>query len=262
MKIFQFVWFLVLAMLLPGFVSNAFGQDEQPLAKRSALQADRPDKTDSPFTLDQGDIQLEMGWSYTEHGDGSDVDSHQFPQTLLRYGLETDWELRFGWDGYSFVDDADDVASDISLGLKWHWLDQTESMPAMGFLGEVILPTGHNGEDVDVRAAYLWSWKIDDVSSVTGNLGIGSMTDPDTDHRFCQGSFSVSYNRSLNDELNWFGEYYTNFPAAEDKDAEHVVQTGFTYLVNPDLSFDILVGAGLNHQAPDFVFGLGLSYRF
>lgn len=265
MKFLRWVWFLFLAAFLTGNV--VFGEvisGEGDQAKpRASIQSDRPDLTDSPFTLDKGVMQLEIGWTYREHGNGSSIDSHQAPETLFRLGLETDWELRLGWGGYSFVDDMDDVASDISVGLKWHWSDQTKDSPAQGLLMGLSLPTGTGTDnDVDPSLVYAWSWEIDKTSSISGNIGISGPRDMVTGDRFSQGLFSISCSNALNDNTNWFIEYYTNFPAAEDQDAEHVVQTGFSYLVNNDLSFDFIVGAGLNNQADDFLVGVGLSYRF
>jgi len=260
MKILQFVWFLVLASLLPGFVSDAFGQNEQPPA--SAMQTDRPDATDSPFVVDKGVMQIEIGWTYKEHGDGSDDESNTLPQTLRRYGLGDNWELRMGWGGYELIEEGDEHSSNISVGLKRYMADQTDTTPAYGLLFEVSLPTGHNSDDVDAGVRYAWDWKIDDSSSVAGNIGLSIPTDMTTDDRFLQGVISLSYSRSLNDKLGWFAEYYTNFPAADEQDAEHVVQTGLTYMVNNDLQFDCFIGGGLNHQADDFMAGVGLSFRF
>jgi len=260
MKVLQWAWLLFLAAFFSGNV--VLGADEQA-KPRASIHSDRPTMTNDPFTLGKGVMQLEMGWMYREHGNGSDLDSVQAPDTLFRIGLETNWELRLGWGGYSFVDDMDDMASDISVGLKWYWSEQTKSMPAQGLLIGLSLPTGtETDNDVDPSLTYAWSWDMGDDSSLSGNLGISAPRDMITGDRFSQGLFSIACTHTLNDNLDWFVEYYTNFPAAEDQDAEHIAQTGLSYLVNDDLAFDFTVGVGLNDQADDFVAGIGLSYRF
>lgn len=78
-----------------------------PAALMRVLTTDRPDNTDSPFTVDAGHFQTETTlFGYARSGpspDGSVTDSYEFGTTDVRVGL-TDWsELALTWQPYGVM---------------------------------------------------------------------------------------------------------------------------------------------------------------
>ena len=67
---------------------------------------------------------------------------------------------------------------------------------------------------------------------------------------------------SLTESIGTYIEYFGAYPASDGEDASHVLNGGFTFLVNDNLQFDIRVGFGLNEQAPDLIAGAGFAVRF
>lgn len=256
MKILQWVWFLVLATMLPGLV---FGQDEQP-PQRSAFSSDRPSFTTSPTLMDVEMLQLELGYVYRDAGDGGDIGS--FPNTLVRYGLDEKIELRFGWDGYDFVDDMDDEAGDTSFGLKYHLGKDILGTDSMALIATVSIPTGSGQSELDPQFLIGWDHALDDTTTLSGNFGVGFPSDEVTGDRFTQGIFSLMCSRDMDEDTSIFGEYYTNFPAADEEDAKHVLQAGVLRMIGPDTQLDLHVGIGLNDQSDDWLIGFGFSHRF
>jgi len=64
-----------------------------------ALITDRPDATESPYTVGTGNFQIETGALFTDNGDDAfNTESTVFNTGLLRYGLNETIELRLGWD--------------------------------------------------------------------------------------------------------------------------------------------------------------------
>jgi len=286
MKIMQ-LWFLVLGILLG---NNVFGQDKQPPPKQQVTQAtqettkvttrvtqvpqttlttDRPTFTTGSNMMDVNRFQLELGYTYTdlEHGDSS-----TFPEALIRYGLNKDWELRLGWDGYDFGTENGDIAQDMSFGFKWKFKDAgtvvLDGAPYlltpvdMALITKFTLPTGSDPTDFAAETRIAWNYDPEGPWSFASNLGVGSPIDKDTGDRFFQGVASVMGCRTISEAASLFGEFYTNFPAADDNDAEYVVQTGLIHRLSDNMQFDVRVGAGLNDQAPDWLVGCGLAYRF
>ncbi len=242
-------------MLLPGILGNvSWAQDN------SALITDRPDFTESPFTVQPDRMQLEMGYTYRESDNGNEVRTQNFPEVLLRIGWVENWELRLGWGGYSFEENGEDIANDMRVGAKWAISDQDGWHPQLALLGEITIPTGHGDNDVDPTITLAWSYDLNDKNSVGGNLGIGSVTQ-DGD-RFAQGSASIAWNHTLDDQWGFYTEYYTTFPDADDEDAVHIIDGGLVYLINDDLQLDFSLGFGLNEQADDLIVGFGFSHRF
>ena len=74
---------------------------------------------------------------------------------------------------------------------------------------------------------------------------------------------SISYqtSSSLTDRLGTYFEYFGFYPNADDMDAAHSMNGGFTYLITDNLQFDIRAGFGLNEEADDFFTGAGFSWR-
>lgn len=228
----------------------------------SLMRTDRPYQSISPFIMETGRVQIESGYVYEDQNNGGHQISNIAPQFMVRYGLNSDWELRAGWDGYSFNRGGEDIANSSFIGFKHHLSDQTKDMPEFAWVTKLNLPTGnaaHN--DVDPQSLLAWNFKVDERINIFGNTGIGSPTDPVTGDRFFQGLTSIGTSYKINDQWTVFGEGYTNFPAADDEDAESILQTGAKYLINNHLQLDTKFGIGINEQSPDFVFGLGVSGR-
>jgi hypothetical protein len=265
-KTLQWFWFLFLASFLPGWVNNVLGQDEQPPDEQppavKSIVTDRPSFTTGPVLVDPGTWQLELGYTFHDGANGTSEDVGTFPETSLRYGLDEKWELRFGWNGYDFVDDADDEAGDTSIGFKYALGDQLIAGTSLALITTVALPTGSGESELDPQWLIGWERPLDDQTTLAGNFGIGAPTDEMTADRFAQGILSVMCSHTLNDTTSGFAEYFTNFPAADDEDAEHVVQAGLMHLLNPDMQLDVRAGVGLNSQADDWFVGVGFSHRF
>lgn len=265
----KMTWCLVLAMVLPGFINEAFGQtNEQPPEQLAPLTTDRPSFTTDSNMMDAGRFQLELGYTYTDlkHGDAS-----TFPEALVRYGLNEKWELRLGWGGYAFGTEDGNIAGDTDFGFKWKFHDAGDEFICSGLqnvdmalITTFTLPTGHGHNDFDFGYEFLigWNYQLDDRSGLAGNFGFGAPTDLDTGDRFAKGIASLMYSRTYGEATSVFGEFYTNFPAADGQDAEYVVQTGVLHRLSDDMQIDFRVGAGLNDQAPDWLIGFGFVYRF
>lgn len=252
----RILWFLFLVSFLPNWVATALGQDSP------AIVTDRPSFTTGPALMSPDAWQVELGYTFRDGVGDTNEDVGTFPETLLRYGLNDKWELRLGWNGYDFVDDASDMAGDTSVGFKYAFGDQLVDGVSMALITTVSLPTGSGESELDPQFLLGWDYALDDNTMLAGNFGVGSPTDEMTGDRYAQGVLSLMCSRTFNDVNSGFAEYYTNFPAADDEDAEHVFQVGLMHLLNPDTQVDVRAGVGLNNQADDWFVGIGFSRRF
>ena len=265
MKILQMWWFLFLAFTLPSFfATNVFGQDETPPPEQSAFSSDRPSFTTGPTLLDTGVWQLEIGYTYHDDAGDGDDDVGSFPETMVRYGLNEKIELRLGWNGYDFTEDAPDKAGDTSIGLKYRLDDDLLALgtDALALIVTVSVPTGSGESELDPQFLLGWDKILDDRTTLSGNLGVGFPSDEMTGDRFTQGIISVMYSRTVDADTSVFAEYYTNFPAADEEDAEHILQAGLLHMIGPNTQLDFRAGVGLNSQADNWIAGVGISHRF
>lgn len=250
------------------------GPDDEPIV------TDRPDFTESTDAVPTGRYQLEAGYTFTYDRDGTDrTRDHTTPELLLRVGLAEDFEIRIGWDGYSWTESQfeertdrggrrtretwNQGANDLSLGFKKKFIEQDEWVPHFGIIGAISVPTGSpsvSSGDVDPEVVLLWAYDVTDTLAVAGNVGFAYPSNEDG--RFLQTSSSISVAVALSDRLSTYVEYYGFYPNAEDNDDAHFVNGGVTYLINNDVQLDARIGAGLNDEADDFLAGVGFAIRF
>ncbi len=70
------------------------------------MTTDRPDTTESPFTVDAGRIQIETniaGYSRFGEAGGPTLDTYEFGTTNVRFGLAHNLEAGFVWQPYGVV---------------------------------------------------------------------------------------------------------------------------------------------------------------
>jgi hypothetical protein len=85
------------------------------------LSTDRPDATESPFTVDAGHVQFETTmFGYTKSrpdSSGAVTRSYEFGTTNVRLGLTNNTEVNFIWQPYGVVHTRDPVMSTRSSGI-------------------------------------------------------------------------------------------------------------------------------------------------
>lgn len=244
------------------------------------LITDRPDFTESTEAIPAGHVQIEAGYTFTLDREGTDrTRDHTAPELLFRIGLVENWELRIGWDGYSWTENQFEVesrdekritqelwtqgANDMSLGFKCKLVEQDGWIPHFGVLGAITLPSGSAGlssGDVDPELILLWAYDLTDSLAVAGNVGFAVPTQDGS--RFFQTSASISIAMAMTERLGAYAEYYGFYPNARGADCAHTFNAGLTYLVSNNFQIDARVGAGLNEEASDFLAGVGFAWRF
>jgi hypothetical protein len=244
------------------------------------LVTDRPDFTESTDAVPRGHFQFEMGYTFTYDRERKErVRDHTAPELLLRIGLFDDFELRFGWDGYSYSherfetetrrgrpvmrEDWTQGGNDLSLGFKYKFFEQDGFRPHFGVIGAITVPSGSAGVssgDVDPELVLLWAYDVNDRLAIAGNVGVAGPTGPEG--RFFQASASLSGAVAITDRLGTYVEYFGFYPNSEGTDAAHSLNGGFTYLINDNLQIDVRAGFGLNEEADDFFSGIGLAWRW
>ena len=254
--------------------------DDPETVKPPKMVTDRPDFTESTDAVPVGYFQLEAGYTFTYDREGKErVHDHTAPEFLLRVGLFKDFELRIGWDGYSWTqnrfetetrggrgvtrEDWQEGSNDLSLGFKYKFVEQNGLVPHFGVIGALSVPTGSAGVssgDVEPEVVALWAYDLTDAFSIAGNVGIGVPSDEGD--RFVQTSASLSAAFVLTDRAGAYVEYYGFYPNTEDSDCAHYVNGGMTYSITDDFQIDWRVGFGLNREADDLFAGVGFAWRF
>lgn len=261
-----------LATLLLGLwiVSGHASAEEPPLI------TDRPDQTESAYTVPPRLFQLEAGWGYgVKRDENVDTTFQGFPQALLRFGLNRIFELRIGVPGIEI--DSTDLATgstttrglvDASLGFKTVIAEEKGARPQTAFLGTLLVPSGDeefSSDRFDPSFRFVFSNTLSTRLSLGYNLGVVWLTEPDEEGVLDTLSFfdwTAALGISASDRLGVFVEAFGLSPLDSEARTVTSFDTGLTYLLTPRLQLDASVGAGLSSAAPDWTVGLGISFRF
>ncbi len=255
--------------------------DELPArAASEPLVTDRPDFTESPETVPRGRVQLESGVTFTyDHEPPSQSSSYAAPELLFRVGIVDAFELRIGWEGYTWLqerlpeqsqsgrtvyrDQWSQGASDLYLGVKWKMLEQAGLRPHLSVIPAITVPSGTIGfgsRDVDPEVKLAWSYDLSESMALSGN--INAVVPSDDEGHFFQAGASVSLGIGLTDDVGCYLEYFGFYPNTRETDCAHSVNAGLTWQITEDFQLDWRAGFGLNEEADDFFTGAGFGIRF
>lgn len=258
--------FLPVALLASGALS----------AHAEAISTDRPDFVESSAVVGKGRFQIETSVA-GEHDRADSVRSHTLATpTLLRLGISDNLELRLETDGAQrtrLTDDASGIAArdqgwaDVSLGVKWHWGDGDEAAgrPAMAWLLHADLDTGsapYRGRGVRPSLRLVAEWELADEWSLGVMPGV-YLGRNDTERRYVGAIAAIVAAKGWTERLRSFFELAgRRIARGRDGGSVFTFDTGIAYLVTDNVQLDGAIYAGLNRNAPDLGWTLGLSVKF
>jgi hypothetical protein len=244
-----------------------------PPAWDDPLASDRPDFTEASCTVGRGVCQLEMGYTYFHDDDGvTSLNSHSFPEMLLRMGVLADWlELRLAWNyGHEAlatggVRNSTSGSEDLYLGLKLGLTPQQGIFPEMSLMPQMTVPLGSafTADRVLPGVNWLYGWEVSECISTAGSTQLNLSVDGGTGNEYVEMAQSWTIGLSLAENLGMYTEWFVLAPAGADTArTEHYLDAGFTYSVTNNLQLDIRAGKGVSAAAVDFFAGTGLVARF
>lgn len=235
------------------------------------LATDRPDATESPFTVDAGRVQLEMDFANLTRNrlDGVRTTAWEVAPFNLRLGLTQHLELgvfvtpwqreterpRFG------PGEKRSGFGDTTLRGKLN-LGGNEGGPfAWGLIADLKLPTASGGFSIGKCEGALTRPVAFELG---GGWGGGAMTFVELrytgggHYRVVWGN-SLTVGHDITEKLGGFAEL-TSLAG----DAAHVAtfNCGLTYSLARDVQLDGGVNLGVSRNAPDAQFFAGISRRF
>ncbi len=245
--------------------SVAHAADEEPIV------TDRPDFVESSAVVGKGRFQLETSVAVErDRSDGTRERTTSTP-TLLRFGVSDTLELRVETDGrMRYRADGDDEherqrgAADTSIGIKWHALDESGAMPAVGVLLHADVDSGSKafrGDGVRPSLRVAAEWEL------PGEVGIGLMPGIVRERaagggHVVTGLFAVVVGKNWTEQLRTFVELAApRIAHGKDGGSEATFDVGASWLVNRDCQVDAMLSRGLNSRTPDVAFTVGLSVR-
>ena len=217
------------------------------------LSPDRPDATESPFTVDAGRYQIEA--SLFDYRRDSGAETFTYGQINLKAGLTHNIDLQAVIDLRTEAAGDWTTFGDLTLRLKYNIWGNDGGDTALALMPYVTAPT--RSAEWEGGIIIPWATQLtDDVS-----LGLQGQFDivHDGDDYETQFLFTAVIGYPIIGNLGGYTEYIGII--AEDR-YESYYSGGLTYQIDEDLILDTGVQIGLNSDSADFGLFSGFTKRF
>jgi hypothetical protein len=257
--------------------------DPTPDAALRDMSTDRPDTTESAFTVDAGRVQIEsglFGFSRSRReADGGFTDSYSYAETNVRVGLANDVEVALVWQPYGVVRTrgASGAAPTRRTGIGGVelrgkvnlWGNDEFGAPgttALALLPFVTLPTDRrNGVGPAFAgggAIVPFAVQLSDAVGLGLNGGLEWSKEDDAEDRRAQYVATASVSVAWTERLGGYYEVAARFAGGSGKGDAVSLGTGVTFALADNVQLDAGVNVGVTPAADRFNPFVGLSVRF
>lgn len=243
--------------------------DPTPREMWRALSPDRPDVTESPYSVDAGAVQIEA--SFLEYGrDGGDPDTEALAvaPVNLKLGLTNRVDLQLvlvPWTRERTTPSGGPGATaegfgDLTLRSKINLWGNEGGATALGLLPILSIPTGTAVSDDEVQGgvALPFAWGLAE------GLAFGAMAEIDVVHDAEEGDHDVEFLHTATLGFTVAGDLgaFVEYAGVAGPDYVAVFSTGLTIAISPDLLLDAGARIGLTGSAEDVTVFSGFTVRF
>ena len=244
------------------------------------MSTDRPDKTESAYTVDAGHYQIEMDvFSYAVDRYNA-VPGEQRNESLaiapmnIKAGLLNNVDLQIVVQPYISLREKNVAAravdehrgfGDVIPRLKVNLWGNDGGTTALAVMPYVKLPTNTDGVgNNSVEGGLIVPLAI----SLPQEFNLGLMTQLDiVRDEFDDGHHpefvnTITLSRGIVGELSGFVEFYSSVSTESDSEWVGTFDFGFTYMLTEDIQLDAGAYVGVTRSADDINPFLGLSWRF
>ncbi|HEV3161696.1 MAG TPA: transporter [Xanthobacteraceae bacterium] len=244
----------LLAASLTGIGAAAAAECTQP---DTPIETDRPDVTNSSIVVPVGSLQNENGID-TSRDHGANILSGT--NSRWRLGIAPCLEVLIDLPNYvtTFRGAGPSGFGDVAPAVKW----QISPLPSkfdLSITAGAALPTGATGISGPGVQPYLqipWSIALGDGWALNGMETNFFM--PASDSKFTYQSTLV-LEKEFAERSFLFLEYVGDFPSNGRN--SQLLNSGGGYRIDDHHQIDFHVGVGLDRNAPNYIFGVGYSFR-
>jgi hypothetical protein len=247
-----------------------------PRALMREMSTDRPDQTESPYSVDAGHFQLETDlFAYSrDSDDGPETESFAALSLNLKVGLLNNVDLQIGINPYLHNRTRDTVLEnfesesgfgDLVPRVKINLLGNDSGSVAFAVMPFLKVPLGEDGlSNGKLEGGAIFPLAFD----LPGGWGLGLMTEFDVLRNESSDDYHVDFVNSVTvshdiiGPLGGYIEFFTVVSTESDSPWQGFFDFGFTYSFTEDLRLDTGVNIGVTRSAPDWGPFLGLAFRF
>jgi hypothetical protein len=243
------------------------------------MSPDRPDKTDTPFTVDAGHFQLEMDFANLTLNDPNSRRGQlrettcEIAPVTLKLGVLNNLDVELAFTSFRSVAVEDVLAgrthhesgfAGLTPRCKINLIGNDGGFVAVGMIPFLTVPVGDRqltGDSVEgglgVPVAFdLPGWDVGYQLTVECNRDSGGRGN------HAEVANSVTVGHGLIGKLGAAAEFYANVSGETGAGWVGTVDIFLTYQVNENLRFDGGVNIGVSPDADDLHFWTGVTWRY
>jgi hypothetical protein len=228
------------------------------------LSTDRPDTTESPFTVDRGHWQIETElFSWTR--DGGRTAAFSFGETNLKYGIHDSADIQ--WVLPLWIDEkgGGEGFGDMEIRWKQNLLGNDGGKHALALMPYVKLPTADSDlGNGDLEGGLIIPYATEGPAG--WSIGLMAQLDivSDEDGSGVQPQLLVSAatGHDLTEQTAIFFELAALFTTESGDEHQASFNTGLTWSPTDTLQWDAGIRVGLTAETDDFTPFLGISRKF
>lgn len=226
------------------------------------LSTDRPDTTESPYTVDAGRFQMEVeavAWS-TNGGERETT----FGSINWKVGLDDKTDFQLITPAYTEIRNGREGMGDMQIRIKRNLWGNDEGNSALAVMPYVQLPTSDEGVGSDVVEAgiivpFAMEWGGGWSMGAQGQLDL--VSDEEEEYLW-QAMISVTASHAITEKSSAFFELVGILRPEDDVDQEYYFNTGVTYRMGEMLQLDGGIRIGLSDESTDYTPFVGISRKW
>lgn len=234
-------------------------------AQLDPIDTDRPDQTESAYTVPKSWLQFEAGFGI-QHNDKISKEI-SLPTLLTKYGLSRKIELRLITTLLSNNDISQPTAIEyktglepVEIGAKISLCEEKKWIPKTSFIFHFAIPAFASKTNKINSVAPNFRFTLQ--NSVTENIAIGYNIGAEWGGENSSPSFIYTLSPGFNFAKRWY-TYIEVFGAIKKSGApQHNVDGGLAYYLSNNCKIDISSGWGITKASPDWYIAIGFSARF
>lgn len=244
-----------------------------PKDQMRELSTDRPDTTESPYSVDAGHYQVELEALSFGKDKASGVTTKTFSSSVnVKAGVTNRSDLQVVLEFYrnvkesgNGVDNDADGLGDLDIRYKFNFWGNDGGPTALAVMPFITLPSHSKdfGTNRDVEGGIILPF----ATEVDGGWSLGVMLEMDVVRNAADDGYTVSWLQSVTTshqivgDLDGFLEFVNISSADDNASSEAYFDAGVTFGFGDDIQFDAGTNIGLTQASEDVRFFLGLSLR-
>jgi len=237
------------------------GADTSPQKAIREMSTDRPDRTESAYTVPEGHLQLETDLvSITqEEGDRST----SFNNMNLKYGLTANSDIQFIFETYGVDREASGIGN-TTLRYKFNLFGNDDGAVAIALMPYLSLPTQAESRG---KSSFEGGLILPISLQAPHEIGIGVMFEIDQVRNSQDSGYDTQVVSSLTAShplflgLNGYLEIFSQSNSTRETGWVGTLDAGLTLPVGQNIQWDVGTNVGITPAAEDFTAFLGFTIR-